>query len=155
MGKYEKIYAFEPDPSCWLSCENAFKSERINRVQFIKKGTWKETTTLCFEGSGVGNSRVSDKKIASTQVPVVSIDDVLAGTRVTYIKLDVEGSEMETLIGAQESIKKYNPRMAISVYHKPEDLWQLADYLLSINPNYKLYMRHYTTCNYETVLYAI
>lgn len=50
---------------------------------------------------------------------------------------------------------KHKPRMAISVYHKPQDLWELADYILDLNPEYQLYMRHYTTCSYETILYAV
>ena len=93
--------------------------------------------------------------VSPYRVSVTSIDDVLDGEKVTFIKLDVEGSELETLIGAEKSIRKYKPRLAVSVYHKPEDLWVLAEYIISLDLDYKLYMRHYTTCNYETVLYAL
>ena len=67
----------------------------------------------------------------------------------------MEGSELQTLMGAKEIIKKDKPRLAVCVYHKPEDLWTLAEYILSLRPDYQLYLRHYTTCSYETVLYAI
>lgn len=154
-GKYERIYAFEPDASCWLSCENTFQAEKIDHVQFIKKGTWKETTTFYFEGIGRGSSKVYASAVSPYRVSATSIDDVLDGEKVTFIKLDVEGSELETLIGAEKSIRKYKPRLAVSVYHKPEDLWVLAEYIISLDLDYKLYMRHYTTCNYETVLYAL
>lgn len=86
---------------------------------------------------------------------MVSIDEILMGKQVTFIKLDVEGSEMAALEGASESIRRWKPKLAVSVYHKPEDLWTLASYIIELNPNYNLYLRHYTTCNYETVLYAI
>lgn len=152
-GKYNGIYAFEPDATCWEICEKVLID--IANIQLIKKGTWREETSLFFQGIGNGNSRVSDTVLAPYRVPVTSIDSVLAGREVSFIKMDVEGSELETLEGAKESIRNYASRLAVSVYHKPEDLWELAEYILSLNPDYKLYMRHYTTCNYETVLYAI
>ena len=154
-GNYEHIYAFEPDADCWTNCENLFSREKIKNVSFIKKGTWREPSILYFNGGGSGNSRLCADSALQYHIPVTCIDEVLRGKRITFIKLDVEGSEMETLIGARDSIMRYKPRMAICVYHKPEDLWTLADYIVNLNLGYKLYLRHYTTCQYETVLYAV
>ena len=72
----------------------------------------------------------------------------------TYIKMDIEGAEMEALLGAQGNIKNNKPKLAICLYHKPEDIIEIPHIILSINPDYKLAIRHYTTCNWETVLYA-
>ena len=156
-GSYAQIYAFEPDISCWSSCEKTFEVNHIANVAFIKKGVSKSTETVYFRGIGIGSSKVVPKQMSDHQIPVTSIDDVLIpGNRaVTFIKMDIEGSEMEALIGGRKSIVKHKPRMAISVYHKPQDLWELADYILDLNPEYQLYMRHYTTCSYETILYAV
>lgn len=154
-GNYHKIFAFEPDEFCWKQCENMFEKERIDNVVFIKKGTWKHSGMLYFKGNGIGGSRICEKEEALDKVQVGSIDDELRGEKVTFIKMDVEGSEMETLMGAKESILKYKPKLAVCVYHKNEDLWKLADYVLQLNPEYKIYLRHYTTCSYETVLYAV
>lgn len=154
-GKYEHIYAFEPDLTCWSRCESTFEENNIHRVSFIKEGLWKKKGILYFTGVGRGSSQIHEQKVSENQVDVTSIDEVLCGKKVTFIKMDVEGSEMEALMGGKESIQKYKPKLAICVYHKSEDLWKLAEYVLELNKDYKLYMRHYSTCNYETVLYAV
>jgi hypothetical protein len=62
---------------------------------------------------------------------------------------------MEALIGAKETITKHKPKLAIAIYHKQDDLRTIPQYFLSLNSNYKLYLRHYGELLYETVLYAI
>ena len=69
--------------------------------------------------------------------------------------MDIEGAELEALKGAEETIKRYRPKLAICVYHKPEDIVEIPKYILNINPDYKLYLRHYSDNAGETVLYAI
>ena len=66
--------------------------------------------------------------------------------RVDYIKLDVEGAELETLQGAAKTIVRWKPKMAICVYHKPEDLWTLPKYIKSLRADYEFQFRHHT-CN--------
>lgn len=63
--------------------------------------------------------------------------------RVDYIKLDIEGAELDMLHGAAKTISRWKPKMAISAYHKPEDLWTLALYIKSIRPDYEFQFRHY------------
>lgn len=63
--------------------------------------------------------------------------------RVDYIKLDIEGSELEMLRGAAKTITRYKPKMAISAYHRAEDLWTLANYIKSIRSDYEFKFRHY------------
>jgi len=63
--------------------------------------------------------------------------------RIDYIKLDVEGAELDTLKGAVYSISKWKPKMAISAYHKYTDMWQLADLVKSVRPDYEFAFRHY------------
>jgi len=69
--------------------------------------------------------------------------------------MDIEGSELEALKGAEETIKKYHPVLAISAYHKPEDIVELPAYIRSIDPEYKFYLRSYHLEFTEIVLYAI
>jgi FkbM family methyltransferase len=154
-GKYERIYAFEPDEICWPNCKKTFEKYQMKNVDFIPKGAWSKEDTLYFSGTGAGGSGIVNTNNAYCSIPVTSIDSILDGKRVTFIKMDIEGSEMEALIGAEQSIRKYKPRLAVCIYHKRDDLWTLADYILKLNPDYKLYMRHYCTCEWETVLYAV
>ncbi len=69
--------------------------------------------------------------------------------------MDIEGSELKALEGATETIRKYKPKLAICVYHKPEDIIEIPKKILELNPNYKLWLRHYSYVDTETVLYAI
>ena len=83
------------------------------------------------------------------------IEEIVKNDKVSFIKMDIEGAELKALEGAKETISKYKPRLAICIYHKYEDIYEIGDYILTLNPNYKLYIRHYTTCMWETVLYAV
>lgn len=75
--------------------------------------------------------------------------------RVTFIKMDIEGTELELLKGAGRIIREQKPKLAICVYHKKEDIFDIPEYILNLNPKYKLYLRHYTLGEWDTVLYAI
>lgn len=68
--------------------------------------------------------------------------------------MDIEGSELKALFGAEEIIKLQKPKLAICVYHKPEHLWEIPLYIKKILPEYKLFFRHHTSLEYETVCYA-
>jgi FkbM family methyltransferase len=80
--------------------------------------------------------------------------DNLGLDRITFIKMDIEGAELEALKGAKNTIIKDKPKLAICIYHKIEDLIDIPEYILSLVPEYDLYIRQYQSA-YETVLYAI
>ena len=71
------------------------------------------------------------------------------------IKMDIEGAETEALKGAKMIIKRDKPVLAISIYHKPEDIIELPELISDIHEGYKFYLRHYSLSWYDTVLYAI
>ncbi len=79
----------------------------------------------------------------------------MQGRRVTYITMDIEGSERNALLGGAATIREWRPRLAVCVYHKREDLFDLVLLVKSLVPDYKLYLRHYTDNQTETVLYAL
>lgn len=74
--------------------------------------------------------------------------------RVDFIKMDVEGSELDALCGAEESLKRWRPRLAISIYHRPEDYFSIIRYLSWLDLGYSFFIDHYTIHSEETVLYA-
>lgn len=88
-------------------------------------------------------------------VNVTSLDKELGDEKVTFIKMDIEGSELPAIIGAKNIIIKNKPKLAISVYHKYEDIFEIPEIILKYNPNYKIYLRHYATSDSETILYAL
>jgi FkbM family methyltransferase len=96
--------------------------------------------------------------VGSGTVPLRRID-TLVNTgliqRVDFIKLDVEGSELATLLGAQDTLRRFTPKLAVSLYHRPNDLFTIPFYLRSLGLGYRFYLDHYTIHNEETVLYAM
>ena len=69
--------------------------------------------------------------------------------------MDIEGAELEVLSGVRETIKKYNPKLAICIYHKFEDLITIPQYILSLNKNYKLYLRNRQGVGEDTILHCL
>lgn len=107
--------------------------------------------TLRFNEQGDMGSKISD--IGNTQINCVALDDIVK-EKTVLIKMDIEGSEIDAINGARRLIKNGSP-LAISVYHKPSDIWMIPKLILSINPRYKFYLRHYSNCIFETVLYGV
>ena len=71
------------------------------------------------------------------------------------IKMDIEGAELDALRGAEGTISKYKPLLAICVYHKRDDLLTIPEYIKSIVPEYRLFLRAYERTTTELVLYAV
>ena len=88
-------------------------------------------------------------------ISVVSLDKELENEPISFIKMDLEGWEMNALRGAEITIKKYKPKLAIAVYHAAKDFRDIPQYILKLNPDYKLYLRHYTQGWSETVMFFL
>lgn len=154
----KKIYAFECDPRGIELCNTVLENDpELNIAELITKGLWDEDTVLEFDVSdSLSSANVSLREgYRKIQINTTTIDDVLNGDEVTFIKMDIEGSELKALKGAEESIKRWHPILALSVYHKPEDIVEIPEYIRSIVPEYKLYLRTYQENHNETVLYAV
>lgn len=88
---------------------------------------------------------------------MTSIDDFVREhnvPRVDFIKMDIEGSELAALIGAQQVIGQFRPRLAVSLYHRPSDFFEIPLWLSDCFPWYDLHLEHYTIHHEETVLFA-
>ena len=153
-GKYDKIYSFEPDAENYRRCRNSLSRRPIERLELVNKGTWDKKETLHFHMNGVG-SMITETTTGTVTIETAAIDEIVKDDKVTFLKLDVEGAEMKALQGAKNTIMKNKPRLAVCIYHKPEDIIEIPAYLLSLNPDYHFYIRHYKLSYNETVLYAI
>lgn len=166
-----KIYSFE----CFE--ENIQKiSETGNR---LKAGGWNgelviapyavsdKNETVTFNDIGKPESgylpenrqtlQYNDKlaPIETIEVQARSIDgSVPPEERITLIKMDIEGAEFAALTGAERTIKKHRPRLAVSIYHNPADYWRLCELIHQFCPDYKFAVRHHQSNHLDTVLYA-
>ena len=149
-----KIYAFEPDSISYERCITIKEQHPEIDITLVNKGLWSSDTILHFQETGRGNAKVAEEAGGSDQISVVSLDSYIK-EKVTFIKMDIEGAEMEALKGCQNTIKKYRPKLAISVYHKKEDIIEIPMYIMNLVPDYHYYLRHYSSNHAETVLYAL
>lgn len=160
-GIFKKAYCMEPDKNCLYKLKKFLEENNVKNVQIIPKGAWNKREKVQFliesveEGSKILNFDEcihEDKNIY--EIETEKIDNIIS-SQVTLIKMDIEGAELNALIGAKNTIKKYKPKLAISVYHKIEDFIEISQYIMKLNPNYRLYLRHHGLCGTDTVLYAI
>ena len=152
-GIYSQIIAFEPDEGCYQNILKISKKNSLHDFRALPYATWDKKEKICFLNSVGGGGRISEDGKGETLGQ--SIDEVLGGERATFIKMDVEGAELKSLIGAANTIKKYKPRLAISIYHKPSDIYEIPQLLMEYRTDYRFYIRHYTSYIWETVLYAV
>ena len=150
-GRVKKVYSFEFDPANIAKCEENLRPY-ADKVTIINKGTWDKDEVMHINASGRTGSTVNST--GSTAVSLTTIDKVMKDERVTFIKMDIEGAELKSLMGARNTIIKNHPRLAICVYHKASDLYEIPGYILSLVPGYKFFLRHYSSLANETVIYA-
>ena len=153
-NKFKKIFAFEPDKSNYEKLSTYFAHMGgVTEVECIQAATSNENKTLRF--SAMGNTSSSIDEHGEIEIQAVKIDDVVENTGASFIKMDIEGSELDALHGAENTIKKFRPILAICAYHKPEDLFSLYDYINSICKDYKFFLRAHKPFPQEVVMYAI
>ncbi len=147
ITSYDKIISFEPDPYNY----EAMVKRGLEKHQCINKATSDHVDIMRF--SIKGTSSVFDEH-GDITVDINSIDNLIH-EKVTYLKMDIEGAELESLRGAERTIRKYRPKLAICIYHKKEDLWQIQQYIESLDLGYQFYIRAYERSTIELVLYAL
>ncbi len=153
---YEKIMAFEPDLSNVRKILEREKREKIRDLLVLQKGVWDETTELFFEADGKSSSHFSDS--GTVTVPVIRLDEIKDDTSDhVLIKMDIEGSELAALHGAEALIREKKPCLTICVYHREEDLITIPQYIESIAGNgvYSYHLRFHGPDLSELVFYAV
>ena len=156
-GNYKHAYLFEPNVE---ALDVIRKNLYLERFTLFSKGLWHRETNLGFvthsnSSESFSVFEVDTKEDNKDTVPVTTLDNTLLDTPVTFIKMDIEGSELNALRGSEALICKYRPKLAVCIYHKPEDVIDIPKFILDCYSGYKFYVRHYALAEYETVLYAV
>ena len=145
-------YLLEPDADNYQKMAKNCSHAR-NDIRLLQCGAWHEQGKLFFDSTGTMGSRIAESGMVS--IDVNSIDNIVEGKRVDFIKMDIEGSEMNALKGARKTIETYKPILAICVYHKSDDLLTIPAYIRSICPDYNFYIRAYNPYATDLILYAV
>lgn len=151
-GDYSAIYAFEAGKKNYDALmEN---TSGLHDVHCYNLAVSDRKEILRFNVSDAKNSFEDEN--GQDELPADSVDNVLKDTKITFIKMDVEGAEYKALKGAEKTIKRCHPVLAVSVYHSVEDLFRLQLLIENICPGvYEYYLRHYSPTVIETILYAV
>ena len=151
ISGYKAIYAFEPEPASYARLAAA--TAHYPHCTIFQKGLWHQADRLAYKShdKSSGITQSGDKHI-----DVVTLDAVLPEEGCTFIKMDIECAELRALQGARQTIARHKPILAVSLYHKPEDIVTIPVFIKTLVPEYRLYIRaHHKTKTTEMVLYAV
>lgn len=154
---FKKIIAFEPDVQSFKKLnlyEGSLSSFQQARIELFERGVCNFDDVTGFTMEGTVASTIDEE--ASPSIECVTLDHLLEYCTPTFIKMDIEGSEIDALNGARETIKRCLPTLAICAYHKQADLWTIINLINEIAPyKYNLYIRRHMCEGWETCCYAI
>ena len=156
-ARFERIWAFEPGPRWFerlqgeLARMSAYYGFDRQRVTCVPKGLagksgLTENWPVYYDDPG--------RLIVDFQYETISLDENDFPEPVNIIKADIEGLEMEMLLGGENLIRRQKPKLAICIYHRPEDFFAIPLYLKKLVPEYKMAVRHHAKTSSETVLYC-
>lgn len=151
-GNYKKYYAFEPDKNNFILLSKKIENDHIKNVLPVENGLYNENKLISFSGDNRTSSSIDSN--GTFTIEVNSVDNLCNDA--TFIKMDIEGVELEALKGSKQTIISNKPKLAICIYHKKEHLTEILLYIKSLRPDYKFYMRqHSKVSSAELVLYAV
>jgi len=154
VGADGMVYCFDPVADHLAILEYNAKQFPLSNVKVMPYGLSDKTVVA---DPIVLNHYAPGFHGGNSKIPLQSIDHLVESgdiRTIDFIKLDVEGAELDSLRGAHRSIERFRPKLAISLYHKPNDIFELILHIKEKFPFYTLYLGHYTIHAEETVLYC-
>jgi len=144
------IRVFEADKNNYALCVENLAGQDKTRIYNIALSDKREKRF--FDAKGTSSSRFAN---AGEEVSTDMLDNICAIDSVGYIKMDIEGAEGEALMGAKKIIKQQSPVLAVSIYHRRSDIWEIPRMIIENSDDYVFFLRHYTVGVTDTVLYAV
>lgn len=154
-SSFQKIVALEPDPVNFARLRQSVESlptEVRKRIDLHCAAVGAVKGRVQFSAEGGPSSFVGSGDL---QVEAVRLDDLLNGTPASFIKMDIEGAELDALMGASAVIRRSEPLLAISCYHRQDHLWKIPLLIHTLNPNYRLFLRAHDVEMWDLVCYGI
>lgn len=162
VGESGRVFTFEFIPSnLGILKNNLGLNPRLqDRIRVVEAPLWDESGRVFYCTDEGPSSRISRKRTGTGEIEArtVTIDAFIEQNRierVDFIKMDIEGAELAALRGAEATIRRHKPKLAISLYHSLPDFWRIPAYLQTLGCRYEYHLAHYTIHAEETVLFAI
>lgn len=157
-GESGEVHAFDPIPlHIRFGKLQGTMNPALEHTLHLNQLAVGKNSTVSHRGQIADSNTIAPAGLQIDNFDQTSLDDYVEaqGVRtVNYIKMDVEGAEPDALAGAQNLIARFQPRLAISTYHKPDHFWELPLQIKKLNPNYKFAFGHHTQTIGESVIYA-
>jgi len=153
---YKRIYAFEMYAPFMRTIELLVDDYGIKNVSLFNTALGSKRVKAMQDVSFAGTCAAITLD-GTVPCQMDSLDNILYNLpdKPTFIKMDIEGMDAHGVKGARKIIQRDKPKLAISVYHLLEHLWQVPLMIHGFEPSYKLYIRHHSKSIYETVCYAV
>lgn len=154
-NSFKRAIAFEPD---FINFEklaervNRFPSDVGQRITLHQLATGETNERVLMD---VGSGVASQIGIGDHEVESVALDSFLPEVPVSFLKMDIEGSEVATLSGARRLIQQNSPLLAVCVYHRQDHLWKVPLLIQSLNPDYSFYLRPHLQEGWDLICYAV
>lgn len=151
-----KLIAIEPDPHNLQSLQNSLAllpDNQQNCATIIPKALGAQRKIVRFEATGLPSAGIGTA--GTYEVESVPLDEMLEDICPTFIKMDIEGAELDALAGARRTIENNLPVLAISVYHRPDDLWHIPLLIRSFSSQYSFFLRPHNEEGWDLVCYAV
>ena len=139
----ERILAVEADPKTFVKLSAYAESEQRADVVPVHAALFDRDGEMDYVSSGSRGSGKNGQnhRADGKTVPMRTIDTICGGMDIDLIKLDVEGAEDSALDGGRETILRCAPNMAVSLYHRTDDLYALVNRIHGMLPEHRLYLR--------------
>lgn len=150
---YKNIYVFEPNEENEKELRHNIQEKKYHDISIFLIGLSEKKEELLFDTSSGIATRIDRR--GGSKIKCDKMDNILLDKHIDLIKMDIEGAELRAINGCREIIKKDKPILAICVYHKPEDYYEIPVLIKKICSDYKIYFRQYELSDTETICYAI
>jgi FkbM family methyltransferase len=155
-SSFSRIFAFEPDPSNFARLQrfvDGIDPTLTRRVVTRQNAVGAAAGTVRFAADGTDGSAIRES--GDLDVECVALDEVFENEAPSYIKMDVEGAELDALSGSRQLIGGRAPVLAICSYHRQSDLWRIPLLIQSYNSDYRFYLRPHLVEGWDVVCYAV
>ncbi|MCO6451837.1 MAG: FkbM family methyltransferase [Caldilineales bacterium] len=151
VRRCQQVYVFEPNPVFLDALHLTFAASPNVEIFPYAAGERRGSARLVLDGE---RSRFGEE--SGFLCEIRSLDEMLLHRTppVSYLKADVEGAEQALLAGATEIIRTHKPRVAITVYHDPNDVAEMMAFLRSQNPDYQFITKGIVASGKPVMLHA-